>query len=158
MRLTLLLSAATVLALAGCEAADAPATEEGAATSATPAVEPLALGGVDLEGDVNLLGTEPFWGVEVRGERIKLAGVDRPEVFAPNPGPRVQGTVAIWETQTETGLPLELMVAETACSDGMSDRTYPLTARVRLGDEVLTGCAASAEFILGTDERGQPRQ
>ena len=32
------------------------------------------------------------------------------------------------------------LIAQT-CSDGMSNRTYPLTAEVNLGDEVLKGCA-----------------
>ena len=162
MRLPPLLSAAALaavaVAVAACEpAGEAPAGEDRAAAAPAPAAPSLTLGGVDLEGEVNLLGTEPFWGVDIRGERIRLAGVDRSDVFAPNPGPRVQGTVAVWETQTENGLPMELMVIETACSDGMSDRTYPLTARVRIGAETLTGCGASADFILNTDERGEPR-
>ena len=36
----------------------------------------------------------------------------------------------------------------TECSDGMSDRVYPLTARVEIGDDTLTGCAASKSAIM----------
>ena len=36
----------------------------------------------------------------------------------------------------------------------MSDRTYPLTAMVKVGDVELTGCAASASAIMSTGESG----
>ena len=39
----------------------------------------------------------------------------------------------------------------------MSDRTYPLTARVQIGQETLMGCAASVDFLENTDEQGQPK-
>lgn len=145
---------APLLLLAACDRG--PEVEAGPPPVNAPSDAP-ELGGVDLTGEVNLLGTEPFWGVEIRPRGIRLAGVDRPDILADNPGPRVHGTVAVWETSSRDGLPMELMVAETACSDGMSDRTYPLTARVRLGDEVLTGCGASADFVHNTDEQGRPR-
>ena len=63
----------------------------------------------------------------------------------------------MWRGQTEQGQALSVTLIETACSDGMSDRTYPLTARVEIGAEVLNGCAASVDFLMNTDERGEPR-
>jgi uncharacterized membrane protein len=36
----------------------------------------------------------------------------------------------------------------------MSDRLYPLTARVRIGEETLTGCAASVAAIMSAGESG----
>lgn len=154
MRPILLLAVAPLMLLAACERQ--PEVEAGAPALDAPSEAP-ELAGVDLTGDVNLLGTEPFWAVEIRPDGLRLMGPDREDVRAPNPGPRVHGTVAVWEARTDQGATLEITLTETACSDGMSDRTYPLTARVRLGEEVLTGCAAATAFIHGTDERGEPR-
>ena len=39
---------------------------------------------------------------------------------------------------------LVLTLIATECSDGMSDRVYPLTAKVEIGDDEVTGCAAPA--------------
>ena len=36
----------------------------------------------------------------------------------------------------------------------MSDRTYPLTARVEIGADTLTGCAASVSAIMSAGESG----
>jgi uncharacterized membrane protein len=35
------------------------------------------------------------------------------------------------------------MITPGVCSDGMSDRTYPFVATLRLGDETRNGCAWS---------------
>ena len=39
------------------------------------------------------------------------------------------------------GAELEMMVTPLACSDGMSDRAYPFTATLKLGEETRKGCA-----------------
>jgi peptidoglycan/LPS O-acetylase OafA/YrhL/uncharacterized membrane protein len=111
-----LLSAAAVLALAACSspkdaAAPAPA-------------EPRALAGVDLDQPVRVLGTEPFWAVEITPQALTYSGVDRPEQTAANPGPVLQGGLASWTTKTAAGAPLVVTLTATDCSDGMSDRTY----------------------------------
>ena len=127
----------------------------------TPAPEPaepeLILGDVNLNEPLRALGTEPFWAVNIDDAGLVYSGVDRPEERAPNDGPQVAGTTAMWSGQTDQGRPLSVTLIETACSDGMSDRTYPLTARVEIGEEVLNGCAASVDFLMNTDEQGQPR-
>lgn len=145
-------AALSALSLAACE----PAENGGGLPPGQPSPT-VELGGVDLAGDVNLLGTEPFWGVEMTGGRIRIAGVDRPEMTAPRTSPAVQGTTATWTTTTDDGQPLVITVMDTDCSDGMSDRTYPLTARVQIGMETLNGCGASSDFIRNTDEQGNPR-
>ncbi|MDO1559383.1 hypothetical protein Q0812_08070 [Brevundimonas sp. 2R-24] len=119
---------------------------------------PPSVNGVNLTTDINLLGTEPFWAVEIRRDQIKLTGVDRPEVTAPNRGVDAGGDRATWTTEAADGTPLVINVTEGPCSDGMSDRQYPLTAEVRFGQETLRGCGATTAFILGTDEQGRPRQ
>lgn len=99
---------------------------------------PPVIGGVDLTQPAQALGTEPFWGVEIRPDVLILSGVDRPQLRVANPGARMEGGAAVFAAE---GLTLTLKAA--ACSDGMSDRTYPLEAEAKVGDEVLKGCADS---------------
>ena len=154
-RFLLAAPALLVLSLAACEPADAPAGGEGPTPDGPPQVREL--GGVDLTGDLNLLGTEPFWGVEISGGQVRIGGVDRPEMIAPRTPPVIQGTTATWTTTSDDGQPLIITVMDTDCSDGMSDRTYPLTARVQIGPETLNGCGATSDFVRNTDEQGNPR-
>ena len=100
------------------------------------------------------LGTEPFWAVELTGSELIYSGADRPEQRAPQGAPVLQGTMAVWEATTTAGTPLSVTLTATECSDGMSDRTYPLTAVVKVGEETLTGCAATTAAIMSTGESG----
>jgi hypothetical protein len=101
-----------------------------------------------LEGTLPLrlrcAGTEPFWGVEVgygradanlafdqRRARLALAtpipAAARPRLWLlPSANPRDPASF--------------LLVERRVCSDGMSERDYPFTVAVRLGDTVLSGC------------------
>lgn len=142
------LAAFAILALAACSPAD-DASPPPAQSEPAP-----VLGGVDLGQPLRALGTEPFWGVDFTGTEMVYAGADRPEQRAPQPEPVVQGTTATWEAETSAGTPISVMLAATECSDGMSDRTYPLSAIVRIGDETLTGCAATVAAIMSTGESG----
>jgi len=118
-------------------------------------VEARTLAGIDLDQPLRVLGTEPFWAVEITPAGLTYSGVDRPEQKAANPGPALQGTVATWTTETAAKTPLVVTLTATDCSDGMSDRTYPLTARVEIGGETLTGCAASSAAIETAGESGR---
>jgi hypothetical protein len=91
-------------------------------------------------------GTEPFWGVEVgygradanlafdqRRARVALAtpipAAARPRLWLlPSASPRDPASF--------------LLVERRVCSDGMSERNYPFTVAVRLGDTVLSGCCS----------------
>jgi uncharacterized membrane protein len=137
-----------VLALAACSPAEEPAPPP-----APPEPAPV-LAGVDLARPVRALGTEPFWSVELTGTEMVYSTPEPPELRAPQPRPLVQGTTATWETETADGTALSVTLAATECSDGMSDRTYPLTAMVKVGEQELTGCAASSAAIMSTGESG----
>ena len=147
MRFVLLCAVATT-ALAGCSQ---PAAEK----APTATAEARTLAGVDLDQPLRVMGTEPFWAVEIVPEGLTYSGVDRPAQKAANPGPALQGTVAVWTTETEAKTPLVVTLTATDCSDGMSDRTYPLTAKVEIGGESLTGCAASSAAIEKAGESGR---
>ena len=128
---------------------------EASAPDAPTAEAPTtSLGGVDLAGDLRLIGTEPFWGVDMQGAQIVYSGVGRPEQTAVRPEPVIAGTTATWSSTASTGAELVVTVIDTPCSDGMSDRTYPLTARVVIGDETLNGCAATPGALASVGEGG----
>lgn len=142
------LFALPVLVMAACspspEAPEAPPID----------VSPATLAGVDLSRPIRALGNEPFWAVEITPEALVYSGVDRPEQRADNPGPLLQGTTARYEATTVAGQPLTVALIATTCSDGMSDRTYPLTAVVKVDGETLTGCAASISALATAGESG----
>ena len=136
-----LLLTLSVLALSACSQ---DATETAAPANESP---PVFLAGVDLAQPLRALGTEPFWAVDITPSGLAYSGLDRPAQRAPNPGPVIQGTTAVYATATESGPALVVTLIATECSDGMSDRVYPLTARIELGEETLNGCAASTAFL-----------
>lgn len=92
------------------------------------------------EGEtISLLGTEPFWGAKIAGGTMiyttpeNIDGVSIPVTrFAGNGGLGLHGE---W-----TGKPVQIAVTPGECSDGMSDRIYPFTATVRIGESDLAGC------------------
>lgn len=127
--------------------------------SAEPPAPPPALAGVQLDQPVRLIGTEPFWRLEVTAEALTYysaeTGAETAAARAGNPGPTVQGTVATWSAEADGGRALEILLTATDCSDGMSDRTYPLTAQVTLGETRLQGCAAQTAAFDRTGESGR---
>ena len=143
------LFALSVLALAACSEGGDPIPPRPGPPTPGP-----ALAGVDLSKPVRALGTEPFWSVELTGTEMVYTTPEPPERRAPQPDPVVQGTTATWETETTDGSPLTVTLVATECSDGMSDRIYPLTALVRVGALALNGCAASSAAVMSTGESG----
>lgn len=135
MRRVLVLSAA-VLSLAAC-APEAPGGGDANAPADAPAPDPAAAFRVDF----HLSGTEPFWGADIIGTEIHVTRPDQPEVTAINAGlAMVQGR-AIWTAQAGQSLVMATLTPGE-CSDGMSDRQWPYAAELKIGDEILKGCAA----------------
>lgn len=120
----------TFAALTGCaeKDADAPMTSE-------------VFAAIAPEETVHFTGTEPFWGGEVASGTLRFSTPDDidgrtfpVERFAGNNGLSFAGTLE--------GKTFDLMVTPGRCSDGMSDRDYPLVATLKIGgDGVRSGCA-----------------
>jgi uncharacterized membrane protein len=150
MRL-ILLAAASALALTACKpapAADAAATPPAAPVPAAPA-DPV-LNNIDLTQDIRAVGTEPFWAVEMTKAGLTFSAPDRPNATAPNTGPAMHEGEASWTGTTADGKALKVTLTAGPCSDGMSEREYPLKAKVELGGEMFKGCAATVAQL------GQP--
>jgi uncharacterized membrane protein len=125
------------------------ACSEGATAPAAAAASPAAAAGPCLIQDGKPLpvaafratGTEPFWNTRVEGRCVTYSHPEDQKGtrvwtrFAPARG---GGT---WSGSLG-GRRFELKVRPGAgCSDGMSDRRYPLAAELTVGGEHLQGCA-----------------
>ncbi len=100
--------------------------------------------GIAASESISVLGTEPFWDVEItpadtghvaRYSTANAIGTAEFSVsrFAGNNGLGFSGE---WQDRV-----FNLALTPGECSDGMSDRTYPYTATLLLGDVTLYGCA-----------------
>ncbi|HEX8307445.1 MAG TPA: hypothetical protein VF645_03395 [Allosphingosinicella sp.] len=90
---------------------------------------------------VRALGTEPFWNARVEGRCVTYSNPEDQKGtrvwtrFTPGPG---GGT---W-SGTLGGGRFELRIRpKRGCSDGMSDKSYPLAAELVVGGERRQGCA-----------------
>jgi len=99
---------------------------------------------IEQTDTIQAIGTEPFWAVVVKGDRLTYTtpedqtGMAVPvQRFAGNSGLAFNGTLA--------GQPLDLLVTKGDCSDGMSDRRYPFTATLKIGEDQRSGCAWSGD-------------
>lgn len=94
-----------------------------------------------IAGDevITALGTEPFWGAQIVGSTMTYStpdNIDGTEIevsrFAGNGGLGFSGKL--------DGAPLQLAVTPGDCSDQMSDRIYPFTVTLNIGEAQLGGC------------------
>jgi uncharacterized membrane protein len=87
------------------------------------------------------VGTEPFWGARVEGRCVTYSHPDDQQgtrIWTKFSGSAASGT---W-TGAIGGKPFVLSTRpEQGCSDGMSDRRYPLAVALTVMGEQRTGCA-----------------
>lgn len=115
------------VSLAACQSSDAERSTK-------------AYSGIAADETIRFTGTEPFWGGEVAGERLLYQTIENPEGtaimverFAGNSGFGFSGML--------DSARFDMTVTDGTCSDGMSDRTYPFTVTLRVGEEQRGGCA-----------------
>lgn len=93
--------------------------------------------------EIRFGGTEPFWGGTVVGHRLTYTTPENIEGSTITVD-RFAGRGGVtWSGELE-GQSFDLMITPGACSDGMSDRTYPFVATLQLGPQLLEGCASRA--------------
>lgn len=143
------LAAACLLLLGACDG-DSPAAEDAtpATAQATEAAVPgdtsdtAPFAGIAEDEVLNFTGTEPFWGGDIDGRTLTYKTPDDPEgeVIMVE---RFAGRGGIAFSGLLDGADFEMTVTPLECSDGMSDRTYPFTATLQIGEETRNGCAWS---------------
>lgn len=86
------------------------------------------------------LGTEPFWNFTLDGERFGYTAADA----------KVERSAAVTRQMSDGKLtlsgifadqPLSASIHRETCSDGMSDRTYPMEVTLTVEGKTLMGCA-----------------
>jgi len=126
----------------GTPAAEPAAARSAAPTSApAPASPPAAPAPVPAEftGDLDARGTEPFWSLTIRHRSIVFERPDATKLSLPNDGPQAEGDAMVWAEGK-----LVATLRKEPCSDGMSDKAYPLSAEVNVAGQIYKGCAGPA--------------
>ena len=155
MTARLVAAACAALALGACQpdsaAGDAPTAEAGNAAIPDPA-STEAYAGIGEDETVRLIGTEPFWGGQVGGTSLTYTTPENPDGSTITVD-RFAGRGGLSFSGVLDGAALEMTVTALACSDAMSDRTYPFTVTLRIGDETRNGCGWSEQQPFEGPER-----
>lgn len=127
---------AAALSLAACHSGEHGGQVPGDANSTQP-YDGIAPGEV-----LRLIGTEPFWGGQIAGGTLTYTTPEneRGDVVALR---RFAGRGGLSFSGTLDGAPLDLSVTPGACSDGMSDRSFPFTVTLQVRGALRQGCAWS---------------
>jgi uncharacterized membrane protein len=105
-----------------------------------PGNQPYA--GIEQGERLRFTGTEPFWGGEVSGGTL-IYTTPEDQAGQGIEVSRFAGRGGLSFSGTLDGAPFVLAVTDLACSDGMSDRTYPFTVTLQLRGEMRNGCGWS---------------
>ncbi|MBB3034964.1 COG3650 family protein [Alteriqipengyuania lutimaris] len=105
-----------------------------------PGTSPEGFDGIAATETVNFTGTEPFWGGSVSGERLTY---QTPEEID---GSTIQvrrftGQGGLGYSGTLDRRPFDMTITPGECLDGMSDRAYPYTVTLKIGEDTRFGCA-----------------
>ena len=80
-------------------------------------------------------GTEPFWSLTIEERTITFTLSGSAAVQQPTPRVIVGFAGEIYRTKR-----IDVNIVHGACSDGMSDRTYPDKVQVRVDEHHFNGC------------------
>lgn len=145
-----LIAACALLSACQPEAPYAPAAEETAASTEAGADVPGDTGEtapyseIAVDEVLRFTGTEPFWGGEVSGETLTYKTPEDQDGTAIEVE-RFAGRGGIAFSGMLDGADFEMTVTPLECSDGMSDRTYPFTVTLEIGEDQRNGCAWSEQ-------------
>ena len=136
------LPAACALLLVACQQNGADdAASPGQATDARlpDADSTEAYDGIAENETLRFTGTEPFWGGQVSGGSLTYTTPENPDgsTIAVE---RFAGRGGVAFTGALDGADFEMTVTPLECSDGMSDRIYPFTVTLKIGDDLRNGC------------------
>ncbi len=118
----------------------AAACHQAGETANVPGTSPEGFNAIAPDEVISFGGTEPFWGGTITGDELTYSTsenvggeVVRVKRFTGQGGLGFSGGLG--------GRNFDLLITQGRCSDGMSDRTYPYVATLRLGEELREGCA-----------------
>lgn len=137
----LLASVAAVL-LAACQSSNSPGGSSSGHDDVTEQGDDVAhpYDGIAENEKVQFTGTEPFWGGDVSGRTLTYKTPENPTGEVVQVG-RFAGRGGLSYSGKLAGADFTMTITPLACSDGMSDRSYPFTVTLKLGPETRNGCA-----------------
>ena len=90
---------------------------------------------------IRAVGTEPFWGARIDGRCVEYSHMEDPKGTRIWTQYKQKEASEVW-LGALNGKAFELRLRnEPGCSDGMSDKRYPLSVELQMGKELLKGCA-----------------
>ena len=81
------------------------------------------------------VGTEPFWNLLIDEHKLTFTQPEAQPVLQPTPKVIVGIAGEIYQTPR-----IDVNIVHAACSDGMSDRTYPDKVQVTVDGRRFNGC------------------
>lgn len=125
------------------------------AASADAAPSRFLINRVNVLEPVTALGAEPFWDVTLTGRSVTWSDPETENRTGRVGKPGLSAGKAVWKGQVSGHGAFTLTLTRGPCSDGMSDFTYPLTARVQTSELTLQGCAATVVAFERRDREGR---
>ncbi len=104
--------------------------------------------GIDEQASITLLGTEPFWNLDIAPEEGGYnATFQTPDNLdgATFAVARFAGNNGVGFNGDLDGKQVQAAITPGACSDGMSDRSFPYTATLAMGEDTFYGCAYTSD-------------
>ena len=101
----------------------------------------------EIWGEVNVLGTGPFWALSIREGQITFSRAGKNDVITINPGPMAMTEDSATWTITHPPQRYTLTVTKETCVDGASAKRYDLSAKLVFQGRTLYGCAASVAAL-----------
>lgn len=99
--------------------------------------------GIGVDERLLFTGTEPFWGGEVEGDTLRYSTPQDEQSDQQGQSitvSRFAGRGGLSFSGALDGRSFDMAVPPAACSDGMSDRTYPYVVTLRIGEDMREGC------------------
>jgi uncharacterized membrane protein len=135
-----------VVLLSGCGRSTSRAPDAATTVDSTAARDPV--GATKPDSALVALGNEPFWSVRLTSREILYRDPEHQDGYRfPSVDPVAEGDARVYRTRRDIPADdpgprtLELRIRRGTCSDGMSDRQYPMTAELKMGNQTYTGCA-----------------
>jgi uncharacterized membrane protein len=86
-------------------------------------------------------GSDPAWGLTVRGTTLTLSQPNQPVLVGVAPGAVIQPHAASWSAALPDGRTLKATLYASSCTEPATGATYPFSAEVQLpGAAPLDGC------------------
>lgn len=118
---------------------EVPVEVPGGRTAPVSTAERLTMGTADFAA----VGTEPFWNVTVRGTNAVYTTPENQRGRSLTVR-RITYARGVEFAADLDGRVFWLNIRPGQCSDGMSDKRYPMTATLRVRGQTLQGCAEPA--------------